>query len=219
METINSKTVFIEYSSARHGQHFMTVVQTMNHDRIIVGRIYREYKQETKKTFYKAYDFNGEQIFGDGLDLSDLKNKFKKNGRFMAGVVIANRRVQRQPVLKIPGESKAVRIQTMNEIRGKKIAKEGAKKEDPSKTSQNDRNKLRQDERVQDEKNLVQYKDIGHIIEKEAVAEYSQDKGDSLEADHSNDQVNDHEMSERDMELEDIRADQEDREQDLELEI
>ena len=44
------------------GQHFMTAVQTVDHQRIIIGRIFREYNPEIKKTYYHAYDFDGNQF-------------------------------------------------------------------------------------------------------------------------------------------------------------
>jgi hypothetical protein len=223
MDTTKSKTVFIEYSSARQGQHFMTVVQTIDHERIIIGRIYREYNPETKKTYYKAYDFNADQIFGNGYDISELKNKFKKSGKFMADFVLATRRVARQKNVRIPINHKTARINDIKAIRDKKTDKEKGKTKNPEKKEINEKTKLNQMEKEQDAKNAVQYKDLAHLIEGEKAYERSQEKVEAnsnienpnQENQSPEDQSLESEKSERDMELEQIRADNDDREQDI----
>ena len=222
METTNSKTVFIEYSSARKGQHFMTVVQTVDHERIIIGRIFREYNPEIKKTYYKAYDFNGDQIFGNGFDISELKNKFKKSGKFMADFVLATRRVARQENIRLPNNQKATRINDIKSIRDKKTDKEKGKTKVPEKEKLNEKAKLNQMEKEQDVKNAKQYKDLAHLIEGDKAYERPQEN-DKAESNPENtdqeDQSLEGEMSEREMELEQIRDDNEDREQDQDVEI
>jgi hypothetical protein len=81
MITQKEKTVFIEYSSSEKGQHFMTVINIADGKRKIVGRVYRVYDKENKKTNYIATDWAGNQIFFDTKDLPTLKKKFIKYGK------------------------------------------------------------------------------------------------------------------------------------------
>src|ERR1039457_2924670 len=127
METKTGKTVFIEYSTNRPGQHFMTVVQTVDHERIIIGRIYRDYNPETKKTYYKAYDFEGNQIFGDDQDISELKNKFKKSGKFLSDMVIGIRRANLKVNYKPQINHNPVRVNDIKSIRDKKNGRDKEK--------------------------------------------------------------------------------------------
>jgi hypothetical protein len=222
MATQEGKTVFIEYSTAEKGQHFMTVVQTMNHKRVIIGRIYRDYNPETKKTYYRAYDFQGTQIFGNGFDITELKNKFKKNGKFMADMSIATRNQARQASIKIPNEQKTSRVNDINSIRDKKAGKEKENPKDKEKEKANEKTKLNQMEKEQDAKNATQYKDLANIIDKEMENGRSQEKSESNPNPEDANQENqpiEEEKSERDMELEEIRADNEDRDQDLEIDL
>ena len=87
METQKPKTVFIEYSTANKGQHFMTVMQNINGQRNVIGRIYREYDKENKTTTYKATDSRGNQVFVDTPDLRGLKKQFIENGRSLSDVI------------------------------------------------------------------------------------------------------------------------------------
>ena len=87
METQKSKTVFIEYSTANKGQHFMTVMQNTNGQRNVIGRIYREYDKENKKTTYKATDSKGNQVFANFSELRDIKKQFIENGRSLSDIV------------------------------------------------------------------------------------------------------------------------------------
>lgn len=219
METTTSKTVFIEYSSARQGQHFMTVVQTMNHERVIVGRIYRDYNPETKKTYYRAYDFAGNQVFVNCFDISELKNKFKKSGKFLAEVSLATRKQARQVNLKLPNDQKVSRINDIKSIRDKKTDKEKLKTKDQEKVSE--KTKLNQMEKEQDEKNHVQYKDLGNVIDKEQennkshdILESTPNPENTSQADQE-DQSQEDEKSDREMELAEIREDNDDRAQDM----
>jgi hypothetical protein len=221
METTNSKTVFIEYSSARKGQHFMTVVQTVNHERIIIGRIFREYNPEIKKTYYKAYDFQGNRIFGDSLDISELKNKFKKSGKFLSDMVIGIRRANLKVNLKRQVNQNPARVNDIKSIRDKKNGRDKGKTKDPEKEKVSERTKLNQMEKEQDEKNHVQYKDLGNVIDREQENNKSHEVPESTSNPESTNQTDQEdesqetEKSDREMELEEIRADNDDREQDI----
>jgi hypothetical protein len=221
METTISKTVFIEYSSARKGQHFMTVVQTVDHERIIIGRIFREYNPEIKKTYYQAYDFNGDRIFGNGLDISELKNKFKKSGKFLADVVIGIRRANLKANFKPQINHNPARANDIKSIRDKMNGRDKGKTKDPEKEKVSEKTKLNQMEKEQDEKNHVQYKDLGNVIDREQETNHSHEVPESTSNPESTnqadqeDQSQETEKSEREMELEEIRADNDEREQDI----
>lgn len=219
METITSKTVFIEYSSARKGQHFMTVVQTINHERVIIGRIFREYNPEIKRSYYQAYDFAGNQVFVNCFDISELKNKFKKSGKFLAEMSLATRKLARQEPRRLPNNQKGSRINDIKTIRDKKTDKEKEKTKDQEKVSE--KTKLNQMEKEQDAKNPVHYKDLGNVIKAEQgnnksheVPKSTSNPENTNQADQE-DQGQETGKSEREMELEEIRADNDEREQDI----
>ena len=223
MET-NSKTVFIEYSYARKGQHFMTVVQTIDHERITIGRIFREYDPDFKRTNYQAYDFAGNQIFFNTNDISELKNKFKKSGKFLADANLATQRASRQQNVRIPTNQKTARTNDIRALRDKKTDIEKGKTKTPEKEKITEKTKLNAMEKEQDEKNATQYKSLGRLIEGEmANHQRSQEnnKADSnLENTNQKDQSQENEnleseKSDREMELEEIRADNDEREQDI----
>jgi hypothetical protein len=79
-----SKTVFIEYSTFRKGQHFMTVVNVEKGKRQIIGRIFKVYDKENEKYIYYAKDSMGNDVFVDTKDLYALKKNFIECGKTMA---------------------------------------------------------------------------------------------------------------------------------------
>lgn len=79
-----SKTVFIEYSTFRKGQHFITVVHVEKGKRQIIGRIFKVYDKENDKYVYYAKDFMGNDVFVDTKELYALKNQFIDCGKTMA---------------------------------------------------------------------------------------------------------------------------------------
>ncbi|MFH2141269.1 MAG: hypothetical protein ABIJ97_02515 [Bacteroidota bacterium] len=80
----DSKTVFIEYSTFRKGQHFMTVVHVEKGKRQIIGRIFKVYDKEKEKNIYYAKDSMGNDVFVDTKELYALKKQFKECGKSMA---------------------------------------------------------------------------------------------------------------------------------------
>jgi hypothetical protein len=214
METKKSKTVFIEYSSYNKGQHFMTVVQTQDHKRIIIGRVYKVYDKENKKTHYYATDFEGNQVFKNITELYALKQKFIEHGPNLAMVVPSVPGKSRQSSgLVIP--QKAERKLDLEKIRDKKSSKEKTKevKNTDGKTN-ND-----QKEKEQDSKRAERYKDVDQKLEehnsKENIPENTvPDTEMSAQEETFEDQT-----SERENELEQIRDDNEDRDQDLEIDM
>ena len=79
-----NKVVFVEYSTAMRGQHFMTVILVKDGQRQIIGRVYRKYDKENEKTIYWATDWTGNQIFADVKDLYALKKNFIEHGDTLA---------------------------------------------------------------------------------------------------------------------------------------
>jgi hypothetical protein len=206
METKKGKTVFVEYSSANKGQHFMTVVQTIDHKRIIIGRIFREYDQETKKAKYLATDFAGIQVFADDKDLYSLKKHFIENGKNLAEASrLAPRSFARKEKQSFP--LKVERNDAVKKTREKKSTKEKTKVEE----KQNPHSQ---------EKNSERNKDLEHIRDKGQSKENVQEKEEPEIQDQdeqSNEQEN--EVSDRENELDDIREEDDDREQEMELDI
>ena len=220
METQKSKTVFIEYSSSEPGQHFMTVVQTQDHKRIIIGRIYREYDKETKKSKYHAKDFAGNQVFADITDLYALKKGFIENGKNLADMAkMSQQKKMKQPEKPVNSLQKAERTSAVKNIREKKFTKDKTKN-----ITQNKPNEKAQNTRIekeQDAKNTEKYKDVeqgkeqnnsnGNVPEQETA---------ELNAENTiQEEPIENEKSEREMELEEIRESNEEREQDQDLEI
>ncbi|MBI4946490.1 MAG: hypothetical protein HY840_08830 [Bacteroidetes bacterium] len=70
------KIVFIEYSTAEKGQHFMAVMQTEDGKRQVIARFFREWDAENKKMKYTAKDREGKEIFPADFNLYALKKKF-----------------------------------------------------------------------------------------------------------------------------------------------
>lgn len=239
MEITNSKTVFIEYSSARKGQHFMTVVQTINHDRVIIGRIYREYEPKTQKSKYMACDFEGNQIFFDTHDLNELKNKFKKSGRFLAEGKLATQKVAKQKNEKFPYSQNALRTHDIKAIREKKFDRGKGITKTPEKQNPSEKTKLIQMEKEQDTKNSIKYQTEPNMktgdnsnekspeqlvaglhsenINQNVKSLDQRETGSTSENTNQKEQFTEPEnnKSDREMELEEIRADNDDREQDI----
>ena len=226
METQKSKTVFIEYSSSEPGQHFMTVVQTQDHKRIIIGRIYREYDKETKKSKYHAKDFAGNQVFADITDLYALKKGFIENGKNLADMAkMSQQKKMKQPEKPVNSLQKAERASAVKNIREKKFTKDKTKN-----ITQNKPNEKAQNTRIekeQDAKNTEKYKDVeqgkeqnnskGNVPEQE-IAESNSDKPILDEQkDNTQNVEQSTEQSDRMEELEDIRDNNNEVEQDIDL--
>ena len=218
METQKNKTVFIEYSSSEPGQHFMTVVQTQDHKRIIIGRIYREYDKGTKKSKYNAKDFAGNQVFVDVTDLYSLKKNFIEHGKNLADMSkMAQLKKGKQPEKPMTSLQKAERANTVKNIREKKVTKGKAKEITPK----NPNTKANDNQKEQDSKNPERNKATeqgkGETNSKENVP--GQESVESNSADTTQEEPIEAEKSERDLELEEIREANDDREQEQELEI
>jgi hypothetical protein len=211
MET-KEKTVFIEYSSHKPQQHFMTIVQTKEHQRIIIGRVFREYNEETKKTMYHATDFEGNRIFADIQDLATLKRKFIEHGPSLANAV-PNPRAYAKQNKPFVFSQKPERVNAIKDIRDKKTekTKEVSKPKPTAKSTEN------QNEKIQDSKTTEKFKEVEQgkdgNIPTEDIPENIESK---FEEPIENEQDT---TSQRMEELEEIREEDNDKEQDLEIEM
>jgi hypothetical protein len=210
------KTVFVEYSSYKPGQHFITVIETLNHKRIIVGRIYREYDKGTGKSKYIAQDFAGNQIFADTNELSAIKKKFIEYGESLAmSVPVIPHKTKQTGIAK--GKQILSRKEIINIIRERKSEK--SKKREVSKTNTLAKAINDQKEKEQDLKNPEKYKDPEQT--KEGVNPQDKDLETSVSNSEKPEQTVENEKSERDIELEQIRDtdNDKDQEQDIEMDI
>lgn len=194
MEAKKGKTVFVEYSTADKGQHFITVVQNQNHQRIIIGRIYREFDKENKKYKFYATDFANNQVFADYKDLYAIKKQFIEHGESLAmsAPVNPNRSREAGGLISSP---KVERSNELKDVRDRKSSKEKTK--EVSKQNPNTRTNEDQKEKEQDEKNTEKYSG------KEQVQE-------DQEQDITSDRMD---------ELNDLRDQGDDRGQDMEIEM
>jgi hypothetical protein len=194
MRTNESKTVFVEYSTAEKDQHFMTVSQNKDHQRVIIGRIYREYDKEAKKYKYYATDYASNQIFTDYKDLYAIKKQFIEHGDSLAMSVPVHPNRSR-PTERLISTQKPERANELKGIREKKSSKEKTK--DVAKANPDAKINENQKEKEQDSRNTEQYSDKEQIQE-----DQEQDIA-----------------TERMDELEELRDQSDDREQELEIEM
>jgi len=210
METKKGKTVFIEYSTNAPKQHFITVVQSVDHKRITIGRIFREYVKEAKKTNYYAVDHEGNRVFMDFKGLYEIKQQFKEHGERMAMSVPAKMTKERQAEILKLSIKKDERKNEIKNLREKKTEK--VKTKDNQKHSS--KKELEQMEKVQDDKNPEKH--IETEQNKEGVFT------ENIEESNFEEQIfeePENEFSQREAELDNIREDNEDREQELEMDM
>ncbi len=122
----NSKTVFIEYSTAVKGQHFMTVMQNEHGKRQIIGRVFRDWDKDNKKMNYTARDWAGNEIFADTKDLYAIKKKFIENGKVMAQTIPSDHPHNKEEDIELNTENSegSERGNEVKEIRERKTSKE-----------------------------------------------------------------------------------------------
>jgi len=222
METIKSRTSFLEYDYARQGQHLITVIQTHGYQKVIIGRIYREYDKEKKRYSYKAADFQGNQMFFNVDNLEELKKQFKENGRFLANTVIEFKKTGREEGIKnITAPTSSIKNE-ITTIRSMKLEKTPTKAKENGQNKLSDKAKLVQMEKEQDEKNHTQHKDNSPENDKENQGLKETTLEDSMQINDvelPDEQSFNDETTEREAELENIRNDSEERDNDLEIEM
>ena len=206
--------LFLEYTYFDRGEHCITVIVKNDRQRIIVGRIFKEFNDQTKKYEYYSTDALGNRVFVDHKELHAIKKQFKEHGETMAMALQAIPKQGKQAGA-MPFHHKAKRANEVKNIRAKKNEKEKTKEVLKSKISE--KRTLNQMERVQDSKNTEKFKD----------AEPNKDVNNSKEnvnletaESKSEDQKQEEQVqdiaSERMEELEDLRDQGEDMEQEME---
>lgn len=176
----DSKIVFIEYSTARRGQHFMTVVNVSKGKRQIIGRIFRKYDAEKKKMFYTAKDWMGNDVFVDTHDLYALKQNFIECGKTMAMTIPAGPNQKnhddypysektgtKQSKEKPAREKELANIRNKNSEKGKESEKD-QETQNENKEPENDNSKPEKSDR---ENELEQIRDQNNEQEKDEEME------------------------------------------------
>ena len=188
MDTQKSKTVFIEYSTVEKGQHFMTVMQTMDHRRQIIGRIYREYDNENKKAVYKATDFEGNEIFADTKDLVSIKKKYVESGKELAMVIPVNpnHRAQKERETLSTDFPRGKEVKQIREKKTVKKNKEQEIKEPKSETNERDLelNQIRNPESKQETEKTQDNREAPEKSEREQELEQIRDDHDDRDFEH-----------------------------------
>ena len=210
MATKEGQTVFVEYSTAEKNQHMMTVMYTLDHKRVINGRIFKDYNREQGKTSYRAVDAEGNGIFNDTHDLPTLKKKFIENGKTLAMNVPKVMKLSNQ---KSFNGTRSVRQDDLKKARASKgrvksnektTVRTSQKTEVDKQAKSPHQNPHRESPDREEQINEIRHPDYQNELENESEARYT-------------------EMSERDMELEEIRDHDSDldkeQDQDLEMDI
>ena len=228
---MKDKTVFIEYSSSERGQHFMTVIHIDDGKRTIIGRVFRSYDKEAKKTTYLAQDAMGNQVFNDTKDLTTLKKNFIEHGKTLAMILPRIPKREKQPVRQnLPMNTN--RGSDLKSIRERNTPKIAEKKE-PEKTQNNNPEKQERKEYKDPDLEsfegqehaygvptaVIQDKDLERIHQQYDEDEKEQQWIDDFENNHSEyfgDPTD--ERSERDQELDEIRSQDTDMDRDYEME-
>ncbi|MFA6089448.1 MAG: hypothetical protein WC755_06295 [Candidatus Woesearchaeota archaeon] len=204
METRKGKTVFIEYSTANPGQHFLTVMQNYGYKRVTVARVSLIENKETKEKELVATDFDGKQIFSEIKDLETLKKKFIEQGESLAKESLSRPKKTKQGNFRTYSQ-KYTREQIIGIHRERFAEKSKDKKQEVSKTNKQD---LRKIERTKDQEQIKE-KDSEKLQEKEAPELTTQEP--------IQDEAIENEKSEREIELENIRDDKDDDRGDVEI--
>ena len=228
METFLSNSKFTEYNNTRGGRYFIKAERKDHGQWVTIEYIFRSYNNETKKSTYRATDFAGNQVFVDYKDLSAIKKQLIEHGQTLAQSVPVNVNKEKlqEKIMIVP---KAERNNELKNIREKKASKEKTKK--ISKENSKVKKSPDQKEKEQDAKNTEKYRD--QPTEKSQI-----NKG--LEEIEGKKNLSEKEIDEfalicrlyeeelrieavaieeaaREIELDQLREDNEDREQDIEI--
>jgi hypothetical protein len=238
METFLSNSKFTEYNNTRGGRYFIKAERKDHGQWVTIGYIFRSYNNETKKTTYRATDFGGNQVFVDYKDLSAIKKQFIEHGQTLAQSVPVNVNKEKlqEKIMIVP---KAERNNELKNIREKKASKEKTKK--ISKENSKVKKSPDQKEKEQDVKNTEKYKDAGHSKDGNNSKENMPDKNILSEEGQGKNTSSDKSLedyvaegryeefvkleeeaiaeSAREFELDQLRKDNDDREQEQEMDI
>lgn len=194
MKTKKGKTVFIDFSLTEKGQHFKTVVQEYDdHHRITIGRIYLEFDKKSKKCRFSATDFDNNPIFEDYEDLYTIRKMFIKHGESLAMSVPVNpnRAGKSERLAWFQKDERTADLKGVRDRKSSEKVKNTSKQNPETKVTEE------QKEKEQDERNTERYTD-----EERDQMEEEQDV-----------------TAERMEELEELRDQGDDREQEMGIEM
>jgi hypothetical protein len=216
MNTFLSNSRFTEYNATPGGRYLIKVDRKYQNQWITIGYIHREYNKENKKSTYRATDFQGGQIFADFNDLYVLKRKFIEHGESLA-IAVPIRINNAKMLGKLINSQKPERTNALKNIREKNAPKEKTK--EVSKTSPKGKVNNDQKEKEQDSKNPVKYKIAEPGKEENKPKENEQEVPEAnTEKQVPNEPVN-NEVAEREVELDQIREQNDDLEQNIDLDM
>jgi len=126
----SEKVVFIEYSTARKGQHFMAVMV----DKKVIARVYREYDTEKKRMIYTAKDREGKEVLPPTENLYLLKKHFidnaKQRNQAMQIEEQYDERKEKPQQEKQPAKEKEVKQQVKENPKEKTLTKQTTREEE-----------------------------------------------------------------------------------------
>ena len=218
MFKFRNDTRFVEYPKAVAGQYSIKaekkIIENKTEDRfntkwITIGYLTKKFSKEENKYIYTATDSTGNQVFQNIKELHVLKQAFRDNGKQLA------ENAQMVRLARISKTNKSER--TNNPQRNIDLKKLRDKKNDKQKThevlKQEQKAKNLKTEKELDAKNTEKYKDTEHSKTENPSKETSQHE---VKPDIENLDEQD-KVSERMEELEEIREQGNDIEQDIEM--
>ncbi len=224
MFKFRNDTRFVEYPKSAEGQYSIKVEYKLTNNEegkvqrkwIAIGYISKRYIKEENKYIYSATDAIGNPVFPETKDLYALKDQFKTSGKQLAEnaqLARLTRIGKTNKVEKTVNPQKEQRSSDLKSLRDKKDEKHKTKEV----LKQDQKTKNERTEKELDEKDTEKYKDTKQSA-KEATSKEPNDKDIKPEAENTTQQEEDI-VSDRMDELEDIREQDNDIEQDMELDM
>ena len=224
MFKFRNDTRFIEYLKSAEGQYSIKVeYKSVNKEEgevqrkwIAIGYISKRYIKEENKYIYSATDTVGNPVFSEIKDLYVLKDQFRTSGKQLAEnaqMVRLARTGKTNKVEKTANPQKEQRSSDLKNLRDKKDEKHKTKEV----LKQDQKSKNEHTEKELDAKNTEKYKDTKQG-DKETTSKEPIDEDIKPEAENTTQQEGDL-VSDRMDELDDIREQDNDIEQDMELDM
>jgi len=223
MFKLRNDTRFIEYPKAEKGQYSIKIEQKIEEKTedqnlkkwVAIGYITKSFNKEENKYNYTACDALGNPIFTDCKELFELKKEFRNNGKDLAGISQMARmaNINKKAIKKFEPSHTTQRNQDIKKLREKKDEKN--KQKEVLKQEQKAKNV--KTEKEMDAKNEEKRKDT-HQNKTETHSKEQTHDDIKSDTDKPAQENQEHDMvSERMDELEDIREQGNDMEQDIEM--
>ncbi len=209
MFKFRNDTRFIEYPQASAGQYSIKIeqkVEDKSEEQLVkkwlaIGYISKSFNKEDNKYIYSATDFLGAQIYADINDLHLLKKEFRNNGKQLAELAQMARLAKITQLKKTEQKATPLRNSDIKKLRETKDEK--LKKQEVLKQEQ--KAKYTKIENEMDTKNTQKNKDN------------KQDNSEKLSEEQNQENQESDTASSRMDELNEIREQNNDKEQDLEM--